>query len=67
MVCTKRAYVRPKDAEPTLKLMKKDGYRGRLYVCPDCGLMHIGRKRKTTHQDTKRRRRKGTRNPHSGS
>lgn len=46
--CTKRAFADPKLARQALARMRRRGYRGIVYACKHCGMIHLGRKRKET-------------------
>jgi len=52
--CTKRSYADIRQVENVLRNLKREkGYRGKAYVCPQCGLLHIGRKRKDVRKEGK--------------
>lgn len=42
-------------AQAALARMRLEfGYRGHVYVCPECRCLHIGRKRKVKRQEARR-------------
>lgn len=54
MKCTKRRHTTRSAAERALQQRKRiipGGYPGRVYRCVECGLFHIGRKRKDARKD----------------
>ena len=53
----KRPYGTRIEAENVLRSMRKQGYRGHIYVCPHCNLIHIGRKGRVQKQDQRKTKR----------
>jgi predicted RNA-binding Zn-ribbon protein involved in translation (DUF1610 family) len=56
MPCKWRTYATWIQANNTLRAMKKmHGFRGAAFVCPVCGLIHIGKNKKVKRQEQRRR------------
>jgi len=54
-MCDKRTYTNYRLAEAAQKRMRQRlGFRGKIYLCPHCGFLHLGRDRKTKRQERRR-------------